>query len=814
MGKQRRIGAAWILGSVAAVGLGAVALAAGAAAPAPALPDAAGIELFEKRVRPLLHQKCVSCHSGPRAQSGLDLKTRSGAFRGGGFGPTIVPGDPEKSVLIRSVRASGSLKMPPVGRLPTAEVALLEDWVRRGAPWPEATPPGGAKPAPGRGDASVGGAAARWAFQPVRPAPAPVLPRDIWSRTPVDRFLLARQRAAGLSPNPPADRHTLLRRVKFDLTGLPPTAEEIQEFVADPAPNAWAKVVDRLLASPAYGERWGRHWLDVARYSDSNGRDWNEVFAHAWRYRDWVIQAFNQDLPYNQFIRAQLAGDLLPAASDEERYERLAATGFLVIGPKLLAQQDRVQLALDIVDEQLDVTGKAFLGLTVGCARCHNHKFDPITAKDYYALAGIFNSTRTLGNPLPRNNRVMFWMERPLAPAGVVQSWTAHEQTMKRMQDASKKAKTEADKTRLAAEIRLLEAKAPPSPPMAMAVSEAAADRQGDMRVHLRGSYEHLGEAAPRGVPAVFGPDAQIKIPAGTSGRRELAEWIASPRNPLTARVLVNRVWRHHFGRGLVETPDDFGAQGERPTHPELLDWLAAVFVAPPTEVRDGVSGLNWSVKGLHRLLLRSQAYQMSSSATPAGLVRDGENRLLWRMNRRRLEAEALRDAMLAAAGVLDRRPGGTLLAKPSGFPIREFPVDFQASRRSVYLPVLRNGMYDFFQSFDVADPNIVMGRRNVTTVSTQALVMLNSPWVRSQAATFARRLEEQPGTEDERIAGAYRLVYGRDASAAEVARSRRFVEETARELSAGRPEAEVRREAWSLFCQALYASSEFRYVD
>ncbi len=827
--------AALLAGALAIMGAaaGSTGVLAGTPPSAPASPE--GADFFEKKVRPLLASRCVSCHSGARPQSGLDLKTEAGTRRGGGFGPALVPGDAQRSVLTRAVRYEGGLKMPPESKLPPEQVAILEEWVRMGAPWGyegRAAPP---RPTP-----TVRGGAkseeARWAFRPVRVPAVPGVQRRAWVKNPIDAFVLARLEANGLKPNPPADRRTLLRRITFDLSGLPPTPEEVDAFVADSAPDAWEKVVDRLLASPTYGERWGRHWLDVVRYADSNGRDWNEIYPNAWRYRDWVIRSLNEDRPYNEFIRDQVAGDLVPGGSDSERYARLVATGFLVMGPKLLAQQDRVQLGLDVVDEQVDVTGKAFLGLTLGCARCHDHKFDPISAKDYYALAGIFQSTRTLGATLPRNNRVMYWHERPLAPPANLAAWKAHEQSVRTMQDAVKKCKDDAEKARLAAELTRLEKSAPPTPPMAMAVAEADPARIGDMRVHLRGSYEHLGETAPRGIPAILRGARVAPIPGDRSGRLELAAWITSPESPLTARVAVNRVWQHHFGRGLVGTPDNFGAQGERPTHPELLDWLAASFVMPsPGADRSGGSAraeraepsasntaapsaypLGWSLKKLHRLILTSSAYRMSSDAGASGAMQDPDNRWLWRMNRQRLEAEAIRDAMLAANGNLDRAAGGTLVNKASGFPIREFPVDFSAARRSVYLPVVRNGVYDFFQSFDFADPNIVMGRRNVTTVAPQALVMLNSPWVVEQSRRLAVRVLAAPvSSDEERIGLGYRLTLGREASAGEVLRARRYLDEALVGLStSGGDAGKQRLEAWRSFCQTLFAAGEFRYVE
>ncbi len=802
---------ALILSTVATAGtiglaLGSSRPATGAAAVATPPTTAAGANLagadfFEAKIRPLLVEQCVACHQGAKAQGGLDLKSREALMTGGVLGPAVVPGDPDKSLLVQVVRYGGHLKMPPKGKLPTEQIALLEEWVRQGAPWGATAPAGGAATVR-RGQFRITDADRRtWAFAPVREPKLPAVKNAKWGRNGVDRFVLARLEKAGLKPNPWADRRTLLRRATFDLTGLPPTPEETEAFQGDRRPDAYERVIDRLLASPSYGERWGRHWLDIARYADSNGADWNEVFPNAWRYRDWVIRSLNADKPYDQFIREQIAGDLLPSANEEQRLERMVATGVLVMGPKLLAQQDRVQLGLDVIDEQIDLTTKAFMGITVSCARCHDHKFDPISTKDYYALAGIFKSTQTLGSTLPRNSRVMYWHERPLVPETVVKNWETHQQALRKMQDAMKKAKEATEKERLTAELKDLEAKAPPAPALAMAVTEA---KPTTMRVHLRGNYRNLGDEAPRRFLTVLGGDMLPEVPADRSGRLELAEWIASPRNPLTARVMVNRVWQGHFGEGLVRTPDNWGKLGEKPSHPELLDYLALRFV-----------GDGWSLKKLHRHIMLSAAYQQSSAHRADAYARDPENRLLWRMNRRRLEAEAIRDAVLHASGQLDPTAGGTLITKTLGFPVKEFPINFEVPRRSVYLPVVRGGVYPVLRGFDFADPSIVVGKRDRTTVSTQALLMMNSPFVLEQSRKFADSLGQLADTDRGRIEAAYRRALGRVPSSGEVARVEKFLDGYAGELTTKEPDPEKRRqEAWRAFSQTLFASSEFRYVD
>jgi len=826
--------------------------------------DPAAIEFFEKKVRPLLSAQCFACHSGANTRGDLDLTSREKLLTGGALGAAIVPGDPDKSLLIRAIRYEGSLQMPPRGKIPDEEIAVLTEWVKMGAPWgvegSRLKVEGSDKPQPST--LNLQPSTRHWAFLPVRTPRVPAVKQRAWVKNPVDAFILAKLEAKGLRPSPPADRRTLIRRAAFDLTGLPPTPEEVEAFLADRSPDAWERVIDRLLASPAYGERWGRHWLDVVRYSDSNGLDWNEVFPNAWRYRDYVIRSFNEDKPYDRFIREQLAGDLLaeetqwngetggnakdgavsarpissfPHSPISSREERLIATGMLVMGPKLLAQQDRIKLGLDVIDEQIDVTTKAFLGLTVSCARCHDHKFDPIPTRDYYALAGIFRSTVTLKGTLPRNDRVMYWNERPLAPPDRIEASQAFAAKVKAAEDAVKKAKDPAEKTRLTKELAELQKTAPPAVPMTMAVAEG---KVANCAVHIRGSYANLGPEVPRGFVTVLG-GAQRVTDTKQSGRRELADWIANPRNPLTARVLVNRVWLHHFGEGIVRTPDDFGTRGERPTHPELLDWLAAVFSggdrgtegqrdrgtsrgAVPQSLHPSVSpspskeGLGWSVKKLHRLLMVSSAYRMSSEPNAAASAKDPENRLLWRMNRVRLEAEAIRDAMLAASGSLEREAGGTMLTKASGFPVKEFPVNFNTRRRSVYLPALRVVTYDLLKVFDFAEPSIVIGKRNRTTVPTQALVMMNNPFVTQQSHEFAKTMLAQPAADDrQRVEAAYARALGRQPSSAEAGRVLSFIEDYDQALAETESDAEKRRAAaWASFCQTLFASTEFRYLD
>ncbi len=593
---------------------------------------------------------------------------------------------------------------------------------------------------------------AHWAFQPIRNPPVPA-----WSggRQPLDRFLGERLRERGLRFSPEADRRTLIRRVTYDLTGLPPKPDEIRAFLAESSPDAFARLVDRLLASPGYGERWGRWWLDLARYADTNGQDENKVMANAWRYRDWVIRSFNQNQPFDHFITHQLAGDLLPTngVPASEIHRRWTATGFLVLGPKMLAEQDKPKLVMDLVDEQIDVTTRAFLGLTVGCARCHDHKFDPIPARDYYALAGIFKSTRTMTNLA----FVSKFNERPIPT------------------DEDPKA-------------------------LALAVEE---DRTVDLPVHLRGSHLNLAkDPVPRGFIRVATSGSSALLPPDHSGRLELARWLTGEGNPLTARVIVNRVWQAHFGEGLVRTPDNFGLRGEGPTHPELLDWLAAEFR------RSG-----WDLKHLHRLLLTSAAWQqgglgvLDSASRQRGEVADPENRLLWHFPRQRLEAEMVRDAVLAVSGRLESTMGGTLVdtwKNDEYAPSDE--VSATSRRRSVYLPIVRDRVFDVFTLFDFANPSVGTAKRTPTVVSHQALFFLNSPMVKESARALADTLGANSPA---RVRRAYELAFGRPSTAEEEAKALEFITRIRRG-----EDVVSERIAWAAWCQVLFAANEFVYRE
>jgi hypothetical protein len=653
-----------------------------------------------------------------------------------------------------------------------------------------------------------------WSFVPPQSRPAPSVKDAAWPRGEVDGYVLAALEARGLKPVSDADPRVLIRRLSFDLTGLPPEPERVERFAAAPTRGALERLVDELLESPRFGERWGRHWLDVARYAESTGKDRNYAFPEAWRYRDWVIDAVNADMPYDEFIRRQVAGDLLPARSVEERDANRIATGFLAIGPKGLNERRREQFVMDLVDEQLDVTTRAVMGVTVACARCHDHKFDSITQRDYYAMAGIFRSTQTLyGTEEDQGNRQpssLLTLGEPVmalpveVPPRGLPSMDERQRMRRELRMASVRGgRTEPDLPM------------PPMPalgtPRAMGVREG---RVGDSHLLVRGEISQRGDRVPRGFVEVLNTVPPPTIPARQSGRLQLAEWLTRKENPLTARVAVNRVWAHLFGRGLVRTGDDFGAMGERPTHPELLDHLAIRF-----QQQGG------SLKALVREIVLSRTYQLSSESDALAMELDPENRLLWRSSLRRLDAEAIRDAMLQVAGVLDLGPPrGSPVAKLGdgrvGRGVASMRDDAVRNKRSVYLPIIRGFVPESLELFDFAEPSLVVADRDDTNVPSQALYLLNNPEVGQLARAFALRLLADAGLSPrDRIERAYRLALGRPPSGVEFTRAAEFLRseigEGVRTAGIGRMRGRAApgEIAWTAFAQALLASAEFRFV-
>ncbi|MEO2023988.1 MAG: DUF1553 domain-containing protein [Pirellulaceae bacterium] len=917
-------------------------------------PDAAGERFFESRIRPVLIQHCYACHSA-RAKSleaGLRLDHRQGIRQGGESGPAVVPGDAEKSLLINALRYQ-DYEMPPKKQLAPKVIDDFVKWIEMGAPDPRTSK------AIELTGIDIEASRSRW---PYRPVVKPAIP-GVSGETPgsaIDAFILSRLEEEGLRQGKPASRTVLVRRLYFDLLGIPPSPEEIDRFLEDPAPDAYDRLVDRLLSSPRFGERWGRHWLDVARYAESIALR-GFVFPEAWRYRDYVIQAFNEDRPFDDFVKEQISGDLLPAATLPERRRNLVATTLLTMGNNNLEDQDKGKLRMDVVDEQLETIGRGFLGQTIGCARCHDHKFDPIPTRDYYALAGILRNTKTLNHanvskwielPLPLSEereallkqqevviaalqkqikalkgkggttkngltplpvaqlvgividdedaeRTGTWTRsqssqsyigkgyqhdgstgkgdktatfRPseklvgeyevrfaYTPGGnrspavdVTVQWPGGEKTTTINQQknppiqgrlvslgrfhfkvdeqpavtlsnqgttghviidavqflpvklADKKPvakkptdKKPADKKQLATlekELKVL-TQQKGGRPKYMSVQEEK--EITDTQVHLRGNVHNLGDSVPRGFLQVASYGPAPKMPGKQSGRLELGAWIADRQNPLTARVLVNRLWHWTFGAGLVRTTDNFGITGESPSHPELLDYLAARLLEE-----------DWSIKAVLREMVLSQTYRLSSatsehaSAIQAGSV-DPENRLLWKMNRRRLEAENLLDAMLAVGGQIQLEIGGPVIR--AGTP-NDYDYRHEGERRAVYWPVLRNSLPDIFQVFDFANPSMVTGRRDVSSTASQGLFMMNNPWVLEQAERAATRVLGYPGLDDsQRVNRLVRSAFGRHATAEELELMVTFVyvagdEDTQRKLK------------WAQLVQALFSSLDFRY--
>jgi hypothetical protein len=965
-----------LVGSMLLVGHGSFA-----EVPAESSPEE--VAFFEARIRPVLVERCAECHGQEAAQAGelkggLRVDTRQGLRIGGDSGPAIIPGKPDESLLLGALRHE-SYEMPPDGKLPEQVIADFARWIAHGAADPRDA---GATLASRAVDLAQG--SRHWAYQPLtgmssggsssgtepaagRQGRSAETASTVTGDTPIDRFVEREQLHRGLKPLPEADRVTLLRRVTFDLTGLPPTAAEAEAFLNDRSPEAYERVVDRLLGSPHFGERWGRHWLDVVRFAESVTLR-GLVQHEAWRYREYVINSFNADVPFDQFVREQIAGDLLPSASWADRSRQLIATTFLTLANANLEEQDKTHLRMDVVDEQLGVIGSAMLGQTLGCARCHDHKFDPIPTTDYYALAGILWNTRVLehanvsrwierGLPLPpdeeaivreRESRMVLlrqqlaalnqvtgsagaskepvavsqlpgivldddeailagrWREsrsvRPFVGRGyrhdehavgslrqatfrtllttageyevrlgytpgtnrssavrvvVRDAAGEHEVTVNQQEpppqdglfvalgryefstdDAAEVVvsnagadghvvvdavqflpvdqladggtdRNRAARQQAAAEEESLTARArkshmatleqelkqlqssEPKRPMYMAVEEESAIE--DLQVHIRGNVHQLGPRVPRGFLQVLPAGQSLKVPAGESGRRQLAEWLTAPDNPLTPRVFANRAWLWLLGDGIVRTPDNFGTTGEAPTHPELLDYLATRFLAE-----------GWSVKGLVREIVMSRTYRRSSRATPALVRLDPENRWLARGGRRRLEAECLLDAILTASGEIDHQIGGKTV--PEGLSA-DYGFTHDSRRRAVYWPLFRNAVPEVLQVFDAADPSLVTGRRTVSSVAPQALLLLNSPWVLDQCDRAAMRLLAEPcASEEARLDQLFWRTLGRDPLPEERQAALEFL---------GEPDMspQTHRRRWAQLVQSLWCSLDFRYL-
>ncbi|AMV22861.1 Planctomycete cytochrome C [Gemmata sp. SH-PL17] len=749
-----------------------------AADPAPL--DAKKVEFFETKIRPVLIEQCYKCHSeeavkDKKLKGGLKLDTKAGLLAGGETGAALVPGKVDKGTLLQSMKYTDELKMPPKGKLPDAVIKDFEKWIADGAVDPRE---GGAAKATG---VDIEKGKQFWSFQPPKEVPVPGNAKHA-----IDGFIQAKWAEKGLTPVAPADKRTLIRRAYYDLTGLPPTSEAVDAFLADNSPNAFEKLIDSLLASPQYGEKWARHWLDVARFAEDQAHTFEvKPKAQAWRYRDWVVAAFNADMPYDQFVKLQIAGDALPDAPSDP-FIKFAGLGFLGLGAEYYKNTAAAQAIAEELDDRVDTLTRGFLGLTVACARCHDHKFDPIPTKDYYSIAGIYMGTTM--------------SDAPLGPPDEVKAFTTAQTDLKKANEkfrktqAEIKAKKDSWPTLIAKlltlkatteELAKIKKNMPPTPPVAHVIS----GNGNGMKVYIRGNPATPGENAPKGFLQVLPSPS----PSGNGYTRlDLANAIGSKDNPLTARVIVNRVWAWHFGRGLVNTPSNFGSLGDKPSHPELLDWLAVNFV------KNG-----WSMKWLHKQIMTASAYQLSSSvegttgsATRDPRAEDAANVYLWRGTRKRLEIEDWRDSLLAVSGTLDPKFGGPT------FDLR----DANAKRRTLYAKISRHELDGLLRLFDFPDANVTADKRTVTTVPQQQLFALNSSFMVSQAEAFAKRVEKLGTTDEERVTGAYRIAFGRTPEKAELDLALRFLKLP--------PKTDDKLTRWQQYAQVLLASNELLYVD
>jgi hypothetical protein len=778
------------------------------------------VAFFEGKIRPVLADNCYECHSAgaKKIRGGLLLDSSVGVQEGGATGAVITPGDPDASLLIEAIRhASEDTAMPPKKKLPAHVIADFETWVRMGAPDPRTTDTVAAVKA--KESIDWGKAREWWSFRPLHQPAIPVVKDKRWPANEVDAFILARLEGVKLKPAGDADKRSLIRRATYDLAGLPPTPGEIADFLADASPHAFGRVVDRLLASPRYGERWGRHWLDVVRYADTAGDNSDYPIPQMHRYRDWVIDAFNRDLPYDQFVRDQLAGDLRGGENLAESHARLIATGYIANARRFGSRVDDYPQHLTIEDT-IDNVGRSFLGLTVSCARCHDHKFDPITTQDYYALYGIFHSTRYPwpGIELDKNQRDFVPLVEPgqrIEAAAIIKSRQQERTRLNKDVNALReqlKDTTDAEKKKsLQAQIKEAEkslnehSKLPLPFELAYAVAEGA--KVSNVTVQQKGDPARPGEVVPRRFLTILG-GASVPPDAKSSGRAELADWILAPSNPLPARVMVNRIWLYHFGRGLVPTPNDFGKQGKPPSHPELLDYLALKF-------RES----GWSVKAMHRLIMLSHTYRIASTRSTDSLARDPTNELLASFPRRRLDAEAIRDSLLAHGGNLDLTPAG---AHP--FPAAHewkytqhnpFKAVYESNRRSVYLMTQRIQRHPYLAIFDGADPSTSTPARPTSTTPLQALFLLNDRLVHDQSGHLAARLAAMAPDDRTRIDRAYELLFARPPNSDERRAAETFLRQARDQLRNDTTTPEARdTEAWRAYLRVLFRLNEFVYLD
>lgn len=853
---------------------------------------------FETKIRPVLIRECYGCHSNKagNVRGGLRLDTKELTLLGGSSGPAVVPGNLEDSWLYNAITHTDFV-MPPKRKLSDSIIADFKTWIEIGAPDPRVTTPGEIRSTISNDDIRQA-KENFWAYQPPIAHAAPDVADKSWPKTNIDRFVLAKLEDADMKAAPDAEAWKVLRRLSFDLIGMPPSPDHINDFTAawKRSPDkAIADAVDEFLQQPQFGERWGRHWLDVARYAESTGTQVNMTYPHAWRYRDYVIDAFNNDKPFDQFIKEQLAGDLLPAKTDEDWTENLIATGFLALGSKNVNEQNRVQFAADVIDEQIDATTRAFLGTSVACARCHDHKFDAIPQTDYYALAGVFSSMTTyFGNPPSKYGsfrgvqarRMSSLIRLPVEdPNPFDQQYTRSE--LQELEDDMKSKMQEArngrsrsaqdgqsairNRIRTANELAELSNKISVvddnGKPLSYCMGVQESDSPRDVRLLVRGEIGQPAQTVERGFPQVL-CSTRVDIDRDSSGRRELAEWIADDNNPLTARVFVNRVWKHLIGKGIVTSMENFGTTGQPPSHPELLDYLAVRFME---------SG--WSVKSLIRDIATARVYRIESTFNKQYHETDPDNALVWRANPRRLDAEAIRDAMLTASGEIDtnrprasevakagyRRVQGGILGDPrqmgrqiaqaamqarrrsgSGnqqrgrFPFRPgqgrsgrfnagnagpdaqklmeevrhkvtHQLDMEDAKfRSVYLPMVRDEEPRSMEVFDLADSSTISGERESSNTANQALYMLNNRFVIQQSEALAKRVAESSSRPAEQMEYAFLLVYGRPPTTGERTAVLKFI----RDYAPTADRSSRLSSTMAAVCQSLFASAEFRYVD
>ncbi|MEO1527775.1 MAG: PSD1 and planctomycete cytochrome C domain-containing protein [Planctomycetota bacterium] len=810
-----------------------------------------GVAFFETNIRPTLVTHCYECHSeaAGKSRGGLKVDSADAIRRGGESGPAVIPRDADKSLLLRAMRHSeGVSQMPPTGRLPESVLEDFRKWITMGAPDPRVAPIASTVTT----KMDLKGGRDFWAYRTVTAPRVP--PADPWSRTEIDRFVASQRSRDGLSPVEDADARTLIRRLYLVLVGLPPNPEEMSHWLGRIASDRSApystgidqsevnELIDHLLDQSQFGEHWGRHWMDVVRFAESTGGDHNNTFLHAWRYRDWIMDAFNADMPYDIFVRAQLAGDLLPIANDREWANNVIATGFLAIGVKLVGEEDQQQYFADLVDEQIDATTRVFLGTSVACARCHDHKFDPIPQTDYYALASIFRATQThygllkaqarqattlidltdLGldekpHRLDREAHATLLRERDEARQAVDDAMKKIRSGENVFRGTLRRLRSKRDETEAA-----LQAYLPDGRQRVFAMGAQDRDYPLTTRLLVRGELDKPAQVIEPGFLHVLSEPSRESLsswantlavkrektamelgPPGyrsTSGRLELAQWISSRRNPLTARVMVNRIWHWMFGRGLVRTVDDFGSAGETPSHAELLDHLAVQFM-----------DAGWSIKTLVREIARSRTWQLASSYDETAFTVDPDNKRLWRMNRRRLEAESVRDAMLCTSGMLQSaRPNGTLLREAGEGNVGQnvFEPVIRAldwNHRSVYLPRVRGVLPEMLEVFDAPDAGLVSGARDSTSSPIQALYLLNSDWMHRQSVAFSKRVQDAPP--NQRIHRAYQLAFAREPRPQEIQAAVTFMED----VSGTSMSADEKLVA---YCHALLCTAEFRTID